>query len=267
MIAFLFHYEAARCIITTVSKEESRRRKWKVNLLFLTFVVLLMVAGSIITGCRDDGAASDSGDNVAVSSGTSGNCAPTDHGGKPEVRYFTASQGTIRAGEKATLSWDVSGSTEVSISPSNIFGPAKGSVAVSPSATTTYTLVARNAEGSTSASVTVSVAIGMIVGVDPVTGRNQDIDLIWEQLCLATDYQVQIAKDPAFTLMVWDTGVYTPSDSTSPTLILPPSSRFQAGQTYYIRWRVRGAATGEQITSPWSEVQQPLTIKQGFPVN
>ena len=39
-----------------------------------------------------------------------------------------------------------------------------------------------------------------MVGADPVTGRNQQVDLSWEQLCLSTGYELQIAKDPDFTL-------------------------------------------------------------------
>jgi hypothetical protein len=36
-----------------------------------------------------------------------------------------------------------------------------------------------------------------LVGADPVTGRNQQIDLSWEQLCLSTVYELQVAKDVA----------------------------------------------------------------------
>jgi len=233
----------------------------KTNQIFLALVVCLMLMSSIAIGCSDAGAA-----DAAYSNGEALQVSKPLQISKPVIHRFTASPDTIRTGEKATLNWDVSGSTEISISPSNIFGPAKGSVDVNPSITTAYTLSAINAEGSTSTSITVSVNTGMVVGCDPVTGRNQDIDLTWEQLCLATDYQVQIAKDPGFTLMVWDTCIYTPSDSMSPTLILPPNNRFQSGQTYYIRWRVRGSATGEQIRSPWFQAE-PLTIKQGFPVD
>jgi len=185
--------------------------------------------------------------------------------GRPVIYRFMTSQGTIKPGGTATLTWAVDGTEEISISPSGISGPARGSITVNPAQTTTYTLIAENASGTASSSVTVSVS-GRIVGVDPVTGRNQDIDLIWEQLCLSTEYQVQIAKDRNFTLNVWDTGIYSPVDTLSPTLTIPPSSRFQSGQTYYIRWRVRGVATGEQIRSPWSEIEQ-LTIRQGLPVN
>jgi hypothetical protein len=41
-----------------------------------------------------------------------------------------------------------------------------------------------------------------LVGADPVTGRNQQIDLTWEQLCLSTLYELDIAKDAGFTLRI-----------------------------------------------------------------
>ena len=41
-----------------------------------------------------------------------------------------------------------------------------------------------------------------LIGADPVTGRNQQVDLAWEQLCLATGYELQIAKDDKFTLRI-----------------------------------------------------------------
>ena len=47
-----------------------------------------------------------------------------------------------------------------------------------------------------------SPADQFLVGADPVTGRNQQIDLAWEQLCLAPGYELQIAKDKDFTLRI-----------------------------------------------------------------
>ena len=47
-----------------------------------------------------------------------------------------------------------------------------------------------------------SPADKFLVGADPVTGRNQQVDLSWEQLCLSTGYELQIAKDQNFTLRI-----------------------------------------------------------------
>lgn len=112
------------------------------------------------------------------------------------------------------------------------------------------------------------------VGNDPVSGESEEVDLRWEQLCLSSKYQVQIAKDPEFTLIVVDTGSFAPESPTSPGAYYPaggqarsPSSltgwgNLEAGHTYYWRARVREAATGQHMLSPWSEVQS-FTIKSG----
>jgi hypothetical protein len=120
-----------------------------------------------------------------------------------------------------------------------------------------------------------------LVGADPVTGRNQQIDLAWEQLCLATYYQLQIAKDAAFTLRInpaLNNGNSIASvtgsillrmdaaNMTSPAAWIAPGALPEAGAIYY--WRVRAArsATGQIAASPWSAVRS-FTVKAGFIVN
>lgn len=100
------------------------------------------------------------------------------------------------------------------------------------------------------------------VGVDPVTGRNQGFDLMWEDIYLATVYEVQLAKDPNFTLIVFETQSYTPPNIMNPALIFAPG-QLEAGHVYYWRVRVRGVATGESILSPWSEPVK-FTVKAGL---
>lgn len=74
----------------------------------------------------------------------------------PTIHSFTAAPTVIQPGGSATLLWQVSGATSLSISPG--IGPVSGgSVAVRPAATTTYTLTAANAAGSTQAKATVTV--------------------------------------------------------------------------------------------------------------
>jgi hypothetical protein len=116
------------------------------------------------------------------------------------------------------------------------------------------------------------------IGSDPVSGQSQDIDLSWEQLCLSSEYQVQIAKDPQFSTIVIDTGAFAPADSTSPAAYYPagglasspssltPWAGLESGQTYYWRVRVRQAATGQHILSPWSEVKS-FTVGSGVPAS
>lgn len=111
---------------------------------------------------------------------------------------------------------------------------------------------------------------------DPVSGRNEEINMRWEQLCLSSEYQVQIAKDPGFTIIVLDTGPLAPASSVSPGAYYPAGGRaaspsslatwanLETGHTYFWRSRVRQAATGQRMLSPWSEVES-FTIKSGGP--
>jgi len=116
------------------------------------------------------------------------------------------------------------------------------------------------------------------IGNDPVSGQNKEVDLLWEQLCQSSEYQVQIAKDRGFTVIVLDTGPFAPASAESPGAYYPaggwaasPSSltawgNLEAGHTYYWRARVRQAATGQYMLSPWSEVQS-FTVESGAPVS
>ncbi len=76
----------------------------------------------------------------------------------PVISSFSAAPSSITAGQSSTLSWSVSGATSVSIN--NGVGTVTGSsVAVSPAQTTTYTLTAKNAGGSVTATTRVTVAV------------------------------------------------------------------------------------------------------------
>jgi len=191
---------------------------------------------------------------------------------QPVINSFTASPKTISPSQSGTLSWNVSGADIVTIYPMASRVNSSGTEQISPTTTTAYTLIATNSAGSSTSTiiVTVTSAGENLIGCDPVSGRNQGIDFTWEQLCLSSEYQVQIAKDPGFTLIVFDSGAYAPASSTSPALPYPaggaitPLSRLEAGHTYYWRVRVRKAATGQLIFSPWSEVKA-FTIKAGLP--
>jgi len=124
-------------------------------------------------------------------------------------------------------------------------------------------------------------AEGALVGADPVTGRNQQIDLSWEQLCLSTVYELQVAKDAAFTLRVNpaisnSNNVATVTGSilasmdevnmTSPGMWFSPAALPEAGAVYYWRIRTYRSATGQIAVSPWSEIRS-FTVKAGFIVN
>lgn len=75
---------------------------------------------------------------------------------KPVIHSFTAVPAAIQSGATSTLAWQVTGATSLSISP-GVGAVSGANVAVSPAATTVYTLAAANAAGTTTAQVTVEV--------------------------------------------------------------------------------------------------------------
>ena len=105
--------------------------------LVLTVILLMALVGSAV-GC------------AAV--------APTGPVAKPTINSFTASPASIDAGQKTTISWDVSGAATITIQP-NIIGTvgSSGSLQLTPPDTITYTLTATNETGSTSGTVTITV--------------------------------------------------------------------------------------------------------------
>lgn len=76
----------------------------------------------------------------------------------PRIVSFTANPSCVVLGSPSALSWSIQGATSATIdgTPVNASG---GTLPVTPSATTTYTLVASNSSGSVQAQTTVSVTI------------------------------------------------------------------------------------------------------------
>jgi hypothetical protein len=134
---------------------------------------------------------------------------------------------------------------------------------------------------------------GTIIGCDPASGRNQEVNFTWEQLCIANEYNMLIAKDKAFTMTIWGLsngapfGI-SPADVTSPALVYlaggegtapeityMPTGRsdtfvvkapsLECGHTYYWMVRVYNETTNDYVVSPWSDARG-FTIKAGFRV-
>jgi hypothetical protein len=185
----------------------------------------------------------------------------------PKINSFASSTDTIEYGQPAELTWNVSNADHAVIHPSAASIGTTGTLRVSPESTTTYILVATNDAGISTGSLTITVTgNGTTVGYDPVTGRNPDIAFQWEQYCLATGYQVQIANDPGFTRLVYDSGAFTPDSVTSPAMLYRAGGVLQAGHTYYWRVRITETATGQVLHhSAWSEPQR-FSISPGAPV-
>jgi hypothetical protein len=138
-----------------------------------------------------------------------------------------------------------------------------------------------------------------LIGCDPVSGRAQEVNLCWEQLCVAMAYDVEISKVPEFNILVIDwvaepacsvwpfPGYLVPVDLTAPCVYIPAGGlamaagtgtttggtasaiaawgNLECGHTYYWRVKVRACVTQQQIRSPWSEVRS-FTVKAGLPV-
>ncbi|MGA2368774.1 MAG: hypothetical protein ABSF74_09440 [Dehalococcoidia bacterium] len=126
---------------------------------------------------------------------------------------------------------------------------------------------------------------GGFVGSDPVTGRNNQIDLSWEQLCLAVRYDLEIYKDRDLTLKVnpaitgaGPNGANITSvigqisieldnvNVTAPGVWIAPGALPDAGAPYYWRIRVTRSSTGQIAVSPWSQVWS-FSIRPGFVVS
>ena len=86
----------------------------------------------------------------------------------PIVTSFVASPTIIDEGGNSTLTWEVSGTASVVITPEVGNVGLTGSFLVSPSETTTYLLTATNTAGSSTASVKVTVNTAMQKAIDVV---------------------------------------------------------------------------------------------------
>jgi hypothetical protein len=143
---------------------------------------------------------------------------------------------------------------------------------------------------------TLITADGTLIGCDPVSGRAQEVNLCWEQLCVADAYDLEIAKDKDFTIRVIDVvgrcataGFIAPVDVLKPCVYFPAGAastqiasaigavgagggaiaglygELECGHKYFWRVMVRRCATTQLIHSPWSEIRS-FTIKAGLPV-
>ncbi len=176
----------------------------------------------------------------------------------PTVNYFEADSLQIEDGQHATIKWYVSNATWVEIQPGIGEVDSAGSMVVYPGHSITYFLTARNgsAEARSDISIVVTAAAEKsncsLTSCDPVSGRNQDITLQWEQLCLCTEYRLQIAKDLQFSMIIYDRNNLVPYAVTSPGMVYLAGGILQCGQTYYTRVRCLAMAGGQNIRSPWS---------------
>ena len=103
-------------------------------------------------------ATNQSGKSVYATAQVTVSATPPSTAGLPVIDSFTADPPAISSGDSVTLSWTVSNATSMAITPGIGTVASSGSKTVSPSADTTYKLVATNANGSATATVLVSVS-------------------------------------------------------------------------------------------------------------
>jgi hypothetical protein len=132
-----------------------------------------------------------------------------------------------------------------------------------------------------------------LIGCDPVSGRASEVNLCWEQLCVANSYDIEISKNADFSIRVIDLvgenscSGFSPVDVQIPCVFFPAggaamsdwNGTFEGGQasaiaawgnlecghTYYWRVKARSCATTQAIRSPWSEARS-FSVKAGLPV-
>lgn len=109
--------------------------------------------------------------------GTSGSASLTtnvtlkeaDPASIPAINYFGSNPDTIATGDNSTLQWDVVGADSVKIYPGvGSVALGTGTATVSPLIDTTYTIVASNSEGTSTA--TTDVTVTSTASSDPVIG-------------------------------------------------------------------------------------------------
>ena len=91
------------------------------------------------------------------------------HAQSPAVLSFKSTPPVVYSGDSATLSWSTSNATSVTIQPGLGSQPTSGSVSISPTVGTTYTLTATGAGGTAAKSITVGVVPKVIVTLSPTS--------------------------------------------------------------------------------------------------
>ncbi|MBI5423178.1 MAG: hypothetical protein HZA32_03770 [Opitutae bacterium] len=190
-------------------------------------------------------------------------------GPKPTISSFAAAPATIFAGQSTTLNWSVSGADSVSISPN--LGTVTGTTAtVTPAATTTYTLTAKNLNGSVTKKTTVTVTVApptidSFTATPPAIVAGQSSTLAWSVSGAASlsispgvgavtgsSVPVSPTASTVYTLTATNTGgsvTKTVSLAVSQPVPPPTINSFAAqpatiteGQSTTLVWAVDGAA-------------------------
>jgi len=105
---------------------------------------------------------------------------------EPAITSFTASLNSINAGDSVTLEWKIARASYVNIDQGIGIVTSSGSKVVTPTKTTTYTITAKNADGTVSKSVTITVAASGLPVITSFTATPSTITvsdnstLVWD---------------------------------------------------------------------------------------
>lgn len=171
----------------------------------------------------------------------------------PEVLIFTASPPTIRAGQSTTLVFSTQGAVSVTIDNGVAVSGTAGSVIVTPTQTTAYTLTATGANGSRSTSqVTVTVITSPVVAITDLP----DGMLQTPGVGGATDLLsfTNVGGSPA-TISVTQSGSFF--------TIAPTSFTIEPGATQVVNITANGQPAGSYegfITAAGSGIQGSVSI-------
>ncbi|HET8774622.1 MAG TPA: hypothetical protein VFP80_12540 [Thermoanaerobaculia bacterium] len=203
----------------------------------------------------------------------------------PRILSFTASTGTIRRGESATLSWSAENVASVSIDHGVGAKPASGTVTVSPSETTKYTLTASAGGTTVKETVTVNVLSASLRAVPSVITSGQVTTLVWEatgattveldqglglQRSLSGVLPVTPPVTTMYTLTAKAEGVSVKASVIVTVhisiLFVPVPPVIRAGQTSALVWNAEGASEvvidqgiGKKRAVDWHPVTPPVT--------
>ena len=98
----------------------------------------------------------------------------------PTIDSFSASPASVLEGKSSTLSWSIKNANAITITPGIGTVSATGSKTVTPSAATTYTLVASNAAGMQSKAVVINIL--MVRKLQPNLVETKKPDLIISEI-------------------------------------------------------------------------------------
>ena len=206
---------------------------------------------------------------------------------------LTANPASIQTGQSSMLSWTTTDATSVTLNGASV--ATSGSQSVSPGATATYSLVATNSAGSTTATATVTVTVPMptaSISANPAsiqTGQSSmlswttanatTVTLNGASVAASGSQSVSPTSTATYTLMATNSaGSRTATATVTVTAPPPPMptamlnanpTSIQAGQSSTLSWTTSNAASvtlngsgvaanGSQMVSPGSTTTYSL---------